>query len=350
MKALITGGAGFVGSHLTEALLSDGHQVTVIDNLSTGSAENIAHLRSHPRFQLVGGTMLNAPLMRQLTGQADVIYHLAAAVGVKRIMESPLQSIQTNVHTTELVLECAAASGTTVVITSTSEVFGKNDSTPLKEDADSIIGPTQVTRWLYASSKLIDEFLALAYQRERGVPVVIVRFFNLVGPRQTGQYGMVVPRLVEAALSGVPLTVYGDGQQSRCFTDVLDAVRAVIRLSQTPEANGQVFNIGSTQEITIAALARTILRLTESDAGVRFLPHQQVYGDGFEETRRRVPDVTKLRQTIGFAPETPLEETLRRIIRHFRSARRQAELPLQPTIDAGHATIADPVAAAVGAS
>jgi nucleoside-diphosphate-sugar epimerase len=347
MKALLTGGAGFVGSHLAEALLRDGHQVTVIDNLSTGSAVNLRDIGSHPGFRLVGGTVLNMRLMQSLTREVDVIYHLAAAVGVKCIIDSPLQSLQTNLRATEVVLECAAASGTKVVIASTSEVYGKNHCSPLKEDEDSIIGSTQVTRWVYANSKVTNEFLALGYHRERGVPVVIVRFFNLVGPRQTGRYGMVVPRFVEAALRGEPLIIYGDGQQSRCFTDVCDGVRAVLRLSQTPAANGHVFNIGSTQEITIEELARTILRLTGSGAGVRFVPHQQVYGVGFEETRRRIPDVAKLHQTIGFAPDTPLEETLRRIIHYFCTSTDPAGPPLPPDIESTPAYREDPVPAGV---
>jgi UDP-glucose 4-epimerase len=318
MKALITGGAGFIGSHLAEALLAEGHEVTALDNLSTGAAENVRHLRSQRGFRLVVGSALDAALMRRLAHQADVIYHMAAAVGVRWIIEHPLLSIQTNIRATETVLECAAECGAKVLIASTSEVYGKNDRGPLREDADSIIGSTQITRWLYANSKATDEFLALAYHRERGVPVVIVRFFNTVGPRQTGEYGMVVPRFVEAALRGEPLTVHGDGQQSRCFTDVRDAVRAVLRLSLTPAAVGDVFNIGSSEEITIEQLARTILRLAGSPAGVRFVPYEQVYRNGFEDMRRRVPDVTKLRRTIGFAPDTPLEENLQRIIDHCR--------------------------------
>jgi UDP-glucose 4-epimerase len=261
---------------------------------------------------------LDATVMHRLARDVDVIYHMAAAVGVRWIIEHPLLSIQTNIRATELVLDCAAESGAQVVIASTSEVYGKNDGGPLNEDADSIIGSTQITRWLYANSKATDEFLALAYHRERGVPVVIVRFFNTVGPRQTGEYGMVVPRFVEAALRGESLTVHGDGQQSRCFTDVRDAVHAVIRLSETPAAIGGVFNIGSSEEITIEQLARTILRLTGSEAGLRFVPYEQVYQNGFEDMRRRIPDVSKLRRTIGFAPDTPLEENLARIVEHCR--------------------------------
>jgi UDP-glucose 4-epimerase len=319
MNALITGGAGFIGSHLAEALLLQGHRVTALDNLSTGSANNVEHLAGESRFRLVVDSALNADLMRRLTADADVIYHMAAAVGVRWIIDHPLLSIQTNIRATELVLECAAESGARVVIASTSEVYGKNTSVPLREDADSIIGSTQITRWLYANSKATDEFLALAYHREQGVPAIIVRFFNTVGPRQTGEYGMVVPRFVEAALREEPLAIHGDGQQSRCFTDVRDAVRAVIRLSETPAAVGEVFNIGSSEETTIEQLALTVLRLTGGRAGVRYVPYETVYRKGFEDMRRRVPDVTKLRRTIGFAPDTPLEENLSRIIDHFRT-------------------------------
>jgi len=287
MKALITGGAGFIGSHLAEALLHQGHHVTALDNLATGSTENVQHLRAHSRYRLVVESALNSELMHRLSAEADVIYHLAAAVGVRWIIDHPLLSIQTNIRATELVLECAAAHGCRVVVASTSEVYGKNTAVPLREDADSVIGSTQITRWLYANSKATDEFLALAYHRERGVPVVIVRFFNTVGPRQTGEYGMVVPRFVEAALRGEPLVVHGDGQQSRCFTDVRDAVRAVMLLAETPAADGEVFNIGSSQETTIEQLALTVLRLTGSQAGVRYVPYETVYRQGFEDMRRR---------------------------------------------------------------
>jgi len=325
MKALITGGAGFIGSHLAEALLAHGHRVTALDNLATGSTENIQHLREHPRFRLVVDSALNAELMHRLAGEADVIYHLAAAVGVRWIIDHPLLSIQTNIRATELVLEAAEASGSRVVVASTSEVYGKNTAVPLREDSDSIIGSTQITRWLYANSKATDEFLALAYHRERGVPVIIVRFFNTVGPRQTGEYGMVVPRFVEAALRGESLTIHGDGQQSRCFTDVRDAVRAVTQLVETPAALGEVFNVGSSQETTIEQLARTVLRLTESKAGVRYVPYEAVYRQGFEDMRRRVPDCSKLRRAIGFAPDTSLEENLSRIIDYSRTRLQAAD-------------------------
>jgi UDP-glucose 4-epimerase len=325
MKALITGGAGFIGSHLAEALLHAGHRVTALDNLATGCKDNVQHLCAHPRYRLVVDSALNSELMHRLTADADVIFHLAAAVGVRWIIDHPLLSIQTNIRATELVLECAAASGSRVVIASTSEVYGKNSAVPLREDADSVIGSTQITRWLYANSKATDEFLALAYHRERGVPVVIVRFFNTVGPRQTGEYGMVVPRFVEAALRGEPLTIHGDGKQSRCFTDVRDAVHAVMCLAESPDAVGEVFNVGSSEETTIEQLALTVLRLTESKAGVQFLPYEAVYRQGFEDMRRRVPDCSKLRRVVGFAPDTTLEENLRRIIDHTRTRLQEAQ-------------------------
>jgi UDP-glucose 4-epimerase len=319
MRALITGGAGFIGSHLAERLLDQGHHVTAIDNLDTGSVENIRHLLEHPQFELVTESVLNDGLMEYLVRRCDAVYHLAAAVGVRRIIDRPLLSIRTNIHATEIVLEQASRFEKPVLIASTSEVYGKNDHGPLREDDDSIIGSTQITRWLYANTKATDEFLGLAYHRERGLPVVIVRFFNTIGPRQTGQYGMVVPRLVQQALRGEALTVYGDGQQSRCFTDVRDAVSAIVRLMATPAASGQTFNIGNSREITIENLAHTVIRMTCSSASIRYLPYEQVYERGFEDMRRRVPDVSKLRAAIGFAPEIPLEQALESIIQHLQS-------------------------------
>jgi UDP-glucose 4-epimerase len=319
MRALITGGAGFIGSHLAERLLSEGHAVTVIDNLATGSLENIRHLLPQPAFELVTESVLNEGLMEYLIRRADVVYHLAAAVGVRWIIDHPLLSLRTNIRATEIVLEQASRFEKPVLIASTSEVYGKNDAGALKEDDDSIIGSTQITRWLYANSKATDEFLALAYHRERSLPVVIVRFFNTIGPRQTGQYGMVAPRFVQQALRGEPLTVYGDGQQTRCFTDVRDSVTAMLKLMETPAAVGQTFNIGNAREITIEALARMVIQMTGSQATVRYVPYEQVYEKGFEDMRRRVPDVSKLWATIGFAPSIPLERALEAIIQHFRS-------------------------------
>jgi UDP-glucose 4-epimerase len=320
MRALITGGAGFIGSHLAEALLAAGHQVTAIDNLSTGSRSNVEHLLDRPQFELVVEDVLNEECIARLVAGADVVFHLAAAVGVKWIIENPLLSIRTNLRATELVLEQASRHGVKVLLASTSEVYGKNNSGPLREDSDSIIGPTAVTRWLYANTKATDEFLAYAYHRELGLPAVIVRLFNTVGPRQTGQYGMVVPRFVRQALQGEPITIYGDGSQSRCFTYVGDTVHALIRLSETPEAVGEVFNIGCDREITIKELAQKIIALTGSSSSIELVPYEIAYRTGFEDMRRRVPDVSKLRRAIGYAPHTSLEENLQRVIQHMLAA------------------------------
>jgi UDP-glucose 4-epimerase len=317
MRVLITGGAGFIGSHLAEALLTAGHSVTAIDNLSTGSARNVDHLLDQPRFELIVDDVLNESRLAGLVERADTVFHLAAAVGVKWIIDHPLLSIRTNIRATESVLEQASRHGTKVLLASTSEVYGKNDGGPLREDADSIIGPTAITRWLYANTKATDEFLAYAYHREMGLPVVIVRFFNTVGPRQMGDYGMVVPRFVRQALRNEPITIHGDGSQSRCFTYVGDAVQALARLAVTPEAVGEVFNIGSEQEITILDLARKIIALTGSASEIRFIPYESVYQGGFEDMKRRVPDVSKLRAVIGYAPRTTLDENLRRTIQHM---------------------------------
>jgi UDP-glucose 4-epimerase len=278
--------------------------------------------------------------MEYLIRRSDAVYHLAAAVGVRRIIDHPLLSIQTNIRATEIVLEQASRFEKPVLIASTSELYGKNDGRALREEDDSIIGSTQITRWLYANSKATDEFLALAYHRERGLPVVIVRFFNTIGPRQTGQYGMVVPRFVQQALQDEPLTVYGDGQQTRCFTDVRDAVTAVTKLMETPAAVGQTFNIGNSREVTIEHLAQTVIQMTGSIAPLRYVPYEQVYERGFEDMRRRVPDVSKLRRTIGFAPEIPLERALESIILHFRSpgagSNRAPRRHPTPEIHVGH--------------
>jgi UDP-glucose 4-epimerase len=325
MRVLITGGAGFIGSHLAERLLGAGHSVTVIDNLATGSLDNIRPLLLDTQFELVTESVLNSGLMEYLTRRCDVVFHLAAAVGVRWIIDHPLLSIQTNIRATEIVLEQASRFDKPILIASTSEVYGKNDSGALREDDDSIIGSTRVTRWLYANSKATDEFLALAYHRERGVPVVIARFFNTIGPRQTGQYGMVVPRFVQQALGGEALTVYGDGQQTRCFTDVRDTVTAITRLMETPAAMGEVFNIGNSREISIEELARQVINATGSTSLLRYVPYEHVYERGFEDMQRRVPEVSKLRETIGFVPEIPLESALERIIAHFRSSLSDAE-------------------------
>jgi len=318
MKALITGGAGFIGSHLAEALLQDGHQVTAVDNLVTGQATNLQHLLEHPQLEFINDTVLNEERMQALVPQHDIVFHLAAAVGVRWIIENPLLSIHTNIRATEVVLEAAAPTGTKVLVASTSEVYGKNPKSSLSEDDDSVIGSTQITRWLYANSKATDEFLSLAYHRDRGLPVVIIRFFNTVGPRQTGRYGMVVPRFVRQALANEPITIHGDGEQTRCFTDVRDGVRAVKELGQLPSAVGEVFNIGNPREISIRGLAELIIHMTGSRSELQFVPYDEAYPAGFEDMRRRVPCVDKLRSYLGWAPEIPLEENLARIIDHIR--------------------------------
>lgn len=318
MRALITGGAGFIGSHLAEALLARGDEVTIIDDLSTGRFENIAHLQHHPRFRFAIETITNQTVMDRLVSECDLIFHLAAAVGVELIVSRPVHVIETNIMGTEAVLRTANRYRRKVLLASTSEIYGKSEEVPFREDADRVLGPTTRSRWSYACSKAVDEFLALAYWKEKNLPVVIFRLFNTVGPRQTGRYGMVVPRFVQQALRGEPITVYGDGKQSRCFTDVEDVVRAIIALAEHPGAVGEVFNIGSTEEITIEDLAWKVKRLTESPSPIVYIPYDQAYEAGFEDMRRRVPDLTKIRNLIGYEPRVPLDETLRRIIAWFR--------------------------------
>jgi UDP-glucose 4-epimerase len=318
MRVLITGGAGFVGSHLAEALLERGDEVMVIDDLSTGSIDNIAHLKSSPRFQYRIDTVENESLVAELIDHADVVVHLAAAVGVKLIVERPVHTIETNVHGTEVVLKHANKKKKLVLIASTSEVYGKSVTVPFSEDADLVLGPTAKHRWAYACSKLIDEFLALAYWKERKLPVIVVRLFNTVGPRQTGQYGMVIPTFVRQALAGHPITVFGDGTQSRSFTYVGDVVRALIDLINEPKAIGQVFNIGNGREITIGDLATKVKKMTGSSSEVVLIPYDQAYESGFEDMPRRVPDITKVRKLIGYEPTVDLDEILTRVIEYFR--------------------------------
>jgi len=317
VKALITGGAGFVGSHLAEHLLAQGHQVLVVDNLSTGSIENIAHLKGRAGFDYTIDSVANEPLIAELIDRSDVVFHLAAAVGVKLIVEQPVRTIETNVHGTEVVLKHASKKRKLVFIASTSEVYGKSADVPFREDADLVLGASEKHRWAYACSKLIDEFLALAYWKERRLPVVIVRLFNTVGPRQTGQYGMVLPSFVRQALTGEPITVFGDGKQSRSFTYVGDVVDALATMADDPRAVGQVYNIGSTEEITIVALAERVRALTDSRSVIRFVPYDEAYEEGFEDMPRRVPDITKIRELIGFEPRVPLDDTIRRVIHHM---------------------------------
>jgi UDP-glucose 4-epimerase len=319
MRVLITGGAGFVGSHLSEALLDRGDDVYVLDDLSTGSIDNIAHLKPNPKFHYTIDTVANEPVLAELIDRCDTVVHLAAAVGVKLIVESPVRTIETNVHGTEVVLKIAAKKRKLVLIASTSEVYGKSATVPFSEEADLVLGPTSKHRWAYACSKMIDEFLALAYWKERKLPVIIVRLFNTVGPRQTGQYGMVVPTMVKQALSGRPITVFGDGSQSRSFTYVGDVVRAVVALIDEPRAVGQVFNIGNGSEISIGGLAERIKALTNSASPIVTIPYEQAYEAGFEDMPRRVPDLSKIRALIGYEPTVDLEEILTRVIASIRT-------------------------------
>jgi UDP-glucose 4-epimerase len=320
MKVVVTGGAGFIGSHLTEALLGRGDSVTVLDDCSTGAFSNIELLQQHPKFRFVQGTVLDAATVDELTAEADAIYHLAAAVGVRWVIENPLQSIKTNVRGTEIVLDAADRNKCRVLIASTSEAYGKNDGGPLSEDDDRVLGSTRVTRWLYAATKSLDECFAFAYWQEKKLPVVIVRFFNTIGPRQTGRYGMVVPRFVDQALQNEPMTVYGDGQQTRCFTDVRDTVRAIVSLMDTDAALGNVFNVGQPREITMEDLAKMIRDLCQSTSEISFIPYDQAFASGgFEDMRRRVPNVEALERVTGFKPSIPLEETLRHIVSEHRN-------------------------------
>ncbi|MBL8172023.1 MAG: GDP-mannose 4,6-dehydratase, partial [Acidobacteria bacterium] len=302
MKVLITGGAGFIGSHLAEQHLKRGDDVYIVDNLSTGSMENIEHLKDLPSFRYYLDTVTNRQLMAELVDLSDVIYHLAAAVGVKLIVESPVHTIETNIRGTEVVLALAALKRKRVLLTSTSEVYGKRDRVPFAEDDDLVMGATNKGRWSYACSKAIDEFLAIAYWKEKQVPTVIARLFNTVGPRQTGRYGMVIPNFVRQALRGEPITVFGDGSQSRCFTHVQDVTGALMKLIAHPEAVGEVYNIGSTSEITMLQLATRIKELTGSPSSIEFVPYEKAYEEGFEDMLRRVPNIGKIQQLVGYQP------------------------------------------------
>jgi len=318
-KVLVTGGAGFIGSHLCELLLSQGHPVTAIDDLSTGRLENIQHLRPLPHFQFVRETINNALVLDRLTSEAEVVFHLAAAVGVKLIIEDPVHTIRTNISGTEAVLDAANRYGCRVLITSTSEVYGKGVKVPFGEDDDCLMGATSHSRWAYAASKAVDEFMGLAYHAQYGLPVVIARLFNTVGPRQTGQYGMVVPRFVRQALLGEPITVYDNGQQTRCFADVSDVVAALARLVECmPQAAGQVFNIGASQEVSILELAGRVIALTGSRSTIQFIPYDQAYAPGFDDMRRRVPALDKIQALIGYQPLRGLDDILKRVIAYER--------------------------------
>ena len=330
MRALITGGAGFIGSRLAEVLLDQGHTVAVIDNLSTGQFQNIAGLADHPRFRFYENSITNEGVMDELVGRCDTVFHLAAAVGVNLIIREPVYAIETNVLGTHAVVKAANRHRRKLLITSTSEIYGKSDHVPFREDDDRVLGPTTKARWSYSTSKAVDEFLSLAYHHQMGLPVVILRLFNTIGPRQSGRYGMVVPRFVQQALGGEPLTVYSDGQQTRCFCDLEDTIRALIGLAECPEAAGQVYNVGSDEEVTILGLARMVLETVDmlrperrdagegTDGRVVFVPYDEAYEPGFEDMRRRVPDTTKIRDTIGWEPVISLRDSLRRIAESCR--------------------------------
>lgn len=320
MKALITGGAGFIGSHLTEQLLAQGDEVTILDNLSTGRYENVAHLDGRPGFQIVIGTILNEVLVDKLAERADVIFHLAAAVGVELIIKRPLESMMTNIRGSEVVLEMAHRYRKKVLVASTSEVYGKNTTGPLREETDRVLGSPLKTRWSYSTSKAVDEILAHVYWKEKSVPTIIVRLFNTVGPRQSGAYGMVIPRFVSQALAGKPLQVHGDGRQSRCFLHVSDVVGALTQIVAHPMAVGQVFNLGSQEEVTIEELAKRIIRISGSRSSIEFIPYEEAYEEGYEDMPRRVPDITKIRSLINFSPSMNLDQIIQSVVDYTRDA------------------------------
>jgi UDP-glucose 4-epimerase len=314
MRVLITGGAGFIGSHLSERLLQLCDKVTIIDDLSTGSIENLAEAKKHPAFERHIDSIFNSQLMAELVDEADVIFHLAAAVGVRRIVDQPVQTIETNVRGSEVVLDLAAKKNKRLLIASTSEVYGKATKVPFTETDDLVLGSTYNSRWSYACSKAIDEFLALAYFREKGLPVTVVRLFNTSGPRQTGQYGMVLPTFVRQALTGAPITIFGTGEQSRCFTHVSDVVEALIACVDNPRTAGEIFNIGNTQEVTISGLAARVKKATGSESPIRQIPYSEAYGAGFEDMHRRLPNIDKAREWFGYAPKRSLDEIIESVI------------------------------------
>lgn len=323
MKYLITGGAGFIGSHLAEGLLARNEEVFIIDNLSTGSIENIDHLKAHPKFHYHIDSLFNEPLLAELIDESEIIFHLAAAVGVKLIVENPVQTIETNISGTEIVLKHASKKKKKVLLASSSEVYGKSNQIPFNEQADMLLGPTTKSRWSYACSKAIDEFLALAYWHERKLPTVIARLFNTVGPRQTGRYGMVIPRFVQQALAGDPITVYGNGKQSRCFAYVTDVVDGLIKLVHQDNTVGEVFNIGNDQEISITSLAQKVKKKVSPDKSIeiKYIPYEEAYQDGFEDMQRRVPDLSKIKKYIGYQPTLNIDQILDKVIEHFSSTR-----------------------------
>jgi UDP-glucose 4-epimerase len=325
LRHLITGGAGFIGSHLSEALLRRGDEVFILDDLSTGSVENIRHLKTHERFHYFFDSITNKQLLAELVDEADVVFHLAAAVGVRLIVESPVRTLETNVYGTQLVLDAASKKKKLVVTASTSEVYGKSDKVPFHEDADLVLGATTMGRWSYAASKALDEFLAISYWKERKQPVIIVRLFNTVGPRQIGRYGMVLPNFVRQALDGAPITIFGTGQQSRCFCDVRDTIESILRLVAKESSIGEVVNVGSDEEISIEGLARVVKERTKSESSIEYIPYDKAYEPGFEDMLRRVPALGKLQRLTGFRPATPLTEIVDRVVAHFQ---KQAEVPL----------------------
>ncbi len=318
MKALITGGAGFIGSHLAERLLQIGHEVVCIDNLSTGSLENLENVRNHPKFSFVYDNVRNSEMMHVLIEQSDVVFHLAAAVGVQLIVDEPVHTIETNIHGTEVVLEICNKFHRKVILASSSEVYGKSESVPFKEDDDTVLGSTKFSRWSYACSKAIDEFLGLAYHDQFGLPVIVSRFFNTVGPRQTGRYGMVIPRFVERALRNEPIPIYGTGQQTRCFAYVGDVIDGVVGLINCQDAPGMVYNLGATEEITIEVLADKIIEMTGSKSGKEFISYEEAYGRPFDDMMRRVPSLERIKNMIGYEPKTTLEQTLELVIDGIR--------------------------------
>jgi UDP-glucose 4-epimerase len=320
MRVLVTGGAGFIGSHLCERLLKEGEEVIALDDFSTGSKENLEDIICNDKFELIEGSVTNEKLVFSLVEKTERIYHLAAAVGVKYIIENPLHSIKVNVHGTENVLEAASYKGKPVVLASTSEIYGKTENKIFSENSDRIQGSTSVMRWSYACTKALDEFVSLAYYREKKTPVVIARFFNICGPRQTGRYGMVIPRFIEQALKGVPLTVYGDGRQTRSFTYITDALDGISALVDTPKAQGEVFNLGNDEAITIEELAKKIIAVTGSKSKMKFVPYKEAYGPDFEDMRYRVPDISKIGRIAGYSPKVNLDEMLDRIIKDYQAS------------------------------
>jgi nucleoside-diphosphate-sugar epimerase len=319
MKVLVTGGAGFIGSHLSEFLLEKGHKVLIIDDLSTGSIENILHLKSNPDFEYTIDTILNTPVTAELVDRSDCIFHLAAAVGVRLIVESPVQTIETNIKGTETILDLACKKKKKTIVFSTSEVYGKSRKIPFNEEDDLVMGSTTRGRWSYACSKAIDEFLALAYWKEKKLPATVIRLFNTVGPRQTGQYGMVVPTFVQQALEGKPLTVYGDGSQTRCFCHVHDVIQAIYKVSQEDKALGQVYNIGTDEEVSIMELARRVISITGSSSKIEVIPYSEAYEEGFEDMLKRRPDLAKITNLIGYKPLRDLEQIIRDVVQFEKS-------------------------------